>query len=239
MREAIMKEQVKTHRARNIHFMTKEQVCRHIRDIGIVPSIRVGSAEDAFFAADAIISGGIPIMQITMTVPGALDVISALRQRHPDVVVGAGTVLSIAAARQCLDAGAMFISSTGFDAEIVEAAKKEKVAAIPGALTPTEVMAAVKASADMIKIFPCAQVGGAPYIRALRAPFPHVPFIASGGVHQQTVVQFIEAGASALGIGEDLIPREAVRSRRADWIRELAHRFRGMVHGARGGKVPR
>ncbi len=219
--------------------MNKDDVCNRIREIGIVPAIRVTSADDAFFVADTIIGGGIPILEVTMTVPGALDVVAGLRQRHPDAVVGSGTVLDSATARSCLDAGAMFITSTGFDQEIVEAAHKGKIAAIPGALTPSEVMAALRAGADMIKIFPCAAVGGAPYIRALRAPFPHVPFIASGGVHQQTAAHFIEAGAAALGIGEDLIPHEAVQSRRSDWIRELAHRFVGMVQRARSAKAPR
>lgn len=219
--------------------MTKEEICRRIQEIGIVPAIRVTSADDAFFVADTIVSGGIPILEVTMTVPGALDVVAGLRQRHPDVIVGAGTVLDAMTARRCLDAGAMFITSTGFVDAIVDAARNENVAAIPGALTPTEVMAALSAGADMIKIFPCAAVGGAAYIKALRAPFPHTQFIAAGGVHQQTAMQFIEAGAAALGIGEDLIPHEAIQSRRPDWIRELAHRFLGMVQRARTEKAPR
>jgi 2-dehydro-3-deoxyphosphogluconate aldolase/(4S)-4-hydroxy-2-oxoglutarate aldolase len=219
--------------------MTREEVCRRIQEIGIVPAIRVTSAEDAFFAAETIISGGIPIIELTMTVPGALDIVADLRRRHPDIIVGAGTVLDAATARKCLDAGAMFITSPGLDAEIVEVTRKQDVASIPGALTPTEIMAAVRAGADMIKIFPCAHVGGAAYLKALRAPFPDIPFIASGGVHQNTAVHFIEAGASALGIREDLIPDEAIQSRRPDWIRELAHRFLGMVQRARSAKAPR
>jgi 2-dehydro-3-deoxyphosphogluconate aldolase / (4S)-4-hydroxy-2-oxoglutarate aldolase len=219
--------------------MTKEEVCRQIQAIGIVPAIRVTSTDDAVFAADTIISGGIPVVEVTMTVPGALDVVSGLRQRHPDVIVGSGTVLDAATAARCVAAGAMFITSPGFDASIIDVAKKEMVAAIPGALTPTEIMAALSAGADMIKVYPCGQVGGAGYIRALRGPFPHAPLIASGGVHQQTAVHFIEAGADALGIGEDLIPHEAIQSRRPDWIRELAHRFIGMVQRARNEKAPR
>lgn len=219
--------------------MTSEEVCRQIRSIGIVPAIRAGSSDDAYFVADTIVGGGIPVMEVTMSVPGALDVVSGVRRRHPDAIVGAGRVLDVETARQCLDAGAMFITSTGFDAGIVETTKKARVAAIPGALTPTEVMGALKAGADMIKIFPCARVGGAAYIRALRAPFPRVPFIASGGVRQQTATEFIEAGAAALGIGEDLIPPAAVLSRRADWIQELAHRFLAMVRRARHEEDPR
>jgi 2-dehydro-3-deoxyphosphogluconate aldolase/(4S)-4-hydroxy-2-oxoglutarate aldolase len=217
--------------------MTREDVCRKIREIGIVPAIRVGSADDAFFAAETVISGGIPIVEITMTVPGALEIVAGLRQRHPDAVVGAGTVLDASVARQCLEAGAMFITSPGFDKGIVDAAKEARVAAMPGALTPTEVMAALRAGADMIKIYPCSQVGGASYIKALRAPFPHVPLIASGGVNQQTAMNFIEAGASALGIREDLIPHAAILSRKADWIHELTHRFLAMVQRARAPKV--
>jgi 2-dehydro-3-deoxyphosphogluconate aldolase/(4S)-4-hydroxy-2-oxoglutarate aldolase len=213
--------------------MTKEEVCRQITKVGIVPAIRVASEDDAFFAAETVIGSGIPIVEITMTVPGALEIVAGLRKRHPDAVVGAGTVLDASVASDCLDAGAMFITSPGFDQGIVATAKAGNVAAIPGALTPTEVMAAVKAGADMVKIYPCSQVGGAPYIHALRAPFPQVPLIASGGVNQQTASHFIEAGASALGIREDLIPHAAIVSRKADWIQELAHRFLGMVQRAR------
>ncbi|HEY4085557.1 MAG TPA: bifunctional 4-hydroxy-2-oxoglutarate aldolase/2-dehydro-3-deoxy-phosphogluconate aldolase [Bryobacteraceae bacterium] len=217
--------------------MTRDEVCHRIREVGIVPAIRVTSKEDAFFAADTVIGGGIPIVEVTMTVPDALEVVTELRARHPDAIIGAGTVLDISAANRCLDAGAMFVTSTGFDCAIVEVARRAQVAAIPGALTPSEIMAAIRAGADMIKLFPCAQVGGAAYVRALHGPFPQVSFIASGGVHQQTALDFIEAGAAALGIGEDLIPHEAVRSRRADWIQELAHRFLHMVQRARGGLV--
>lgn len=216
--------------------MTREEVCRKIEEIGIVPAIRVASEDDAFFAAETIISGGIPIVEITMTVPGALDIVAGLRKRHPAAVIGAGTVLDAASARQCLDSGALFITSPGYDKGIVEAAKEGKVAAIPGALTPTEVMSALRAGADMVKIYPCSQVGGPAYIKALRAPFPHVPFIASGGVNQQTAAHFIEAGAAALGIREDLIPHGAIVSRKADWILELTHRFLGMVQRARTGR---
>jgi 2-dehydro-3-deoxyphosphogluconate aldolase/(4S)-4-hydroxy-2-oxoglutarate aldolase len=217
--------------------MTKDEICNRIREVGIVPAIRVTSREDAFFAAETVIGGGIPIVEVTMTVPDATEVVTELRFRHPDAIIGAGTVLDISAANRCLDAGAMFVTSTGFDCAIVEVARRAEVAAIPGALTPSEIMAAIRAGADMIKLFPCAQVGGAAYLRALRGPFPQVQFIASGGVHQQTATELIEAGAAALGIGEDLIPHEAVRSRRVDWIQELAHRFLHMVQRARGGWV--
>lgn len=218
--------------------MTRDEVCRRIREVGIVPAIRVTSPEDAFFAAETVITGGIPIVEVTMTIQDAPEIITLLRGRHPEAIIGAGTVLDISAANRCLDAGAMFVTSTGFDGAIVELTRHSGVAVIPGALTPSEIMAAMRSGADMVKLFPCAQVGGAAYLRALRAPFPHVAFIAAGGVHQQNAMEFIEAGATALGIGEDLIPREAVESRRADWIQELAHRFLGMVQRARGTAHP-
>jgi 2-dehydro-3-deoxyphosphogluconate aldolase/(4S)-4-hydroxy-2-oxoglutarate aldolase len=217
--------------------MTREEVCQNIKTIGIVPAIRVSSADDAYFAAETVIASGIPIVEITMTVPGALDIVAGLRRRHPEAVVGAGTVLNVAAARRCLDAGAMFITSPGFDRGIVDAAGEARIASMPGALTPTEIMGAVNAGADMVKIYPCSQVGGAAYIKALRAPFPQVPFIASGGVNQQTAVHFIEAGASALGIREDLMPHAAIVARKADWIRELVHRFLAMVQRTRAQRA--
>jgi 2-dehydro-3-deoxyphosphogluconate aldolase/(4S)-4-hydroxy-2-oxoglutarate aldolase len=213
--------------------MTRDEVCRKIREIGIVPAIRVLTTDDAYFAAETVISGGIPIVEVTMTVPRALEIVAGLRQRHPEAVVGAGTVLDTVIARQCLDAGAMFITSPGLDTGIVEVTREAGIAAIPGALTPTEVMAALRAGADMVKIYPCAQLGGPAYIRALRAPFPEAAFIASGGVNQQTAANFVEAGACALGIREELIPNGAIASRKADWIHELTHRFLGMVQRAR------
>ncbi len=166
--------------------MTKEEICARIKEIGILPGIRVPSADDALFAARQMFDSGIHIVELTMTVPGALKVISELSRSAPQSLVGAGTVLDLETARACLDAGAAFITSPGFDPEIVEFTVRNNIASIPGALTPSEIMMACKTGADLIKIFPCAQVGGPDYIRALRGPFPTAPFIASGGVNQQT-----------------------------------------------------
>jgi 2-dehydro-3-deoxyphosphogluconate aldolase / (4S)-4-hydroxy-2-oxoglutarate aldolase len=213
--------------------MRKEEVCARIKEIGILPAIRVPSAEDALFAAGEMLRCGIPVVELTMTVPGAIGVITELARTHPQLTVGAGTVLDIETARACVDAGAAFVTSPGADMRIVEFAVKHNVAAIPGALTPTEVMMAHNAGADLVKIFPCAAVGGPSYIKALRAPFPHVPFIASGGVDQATAVGFIRAGAVALGIRGELIPPEAIQRRDHNWIGELAGRFIGFVHRAR------
>jgi len=216
--------------------MTRQEVRARIEEIGIIPAIRVSTAEDALFAADAISGGGIPIVELTMTVPGAIDVISALVRSSPGVIVGAGTVWDTETARRCLDAGAQFLTSTGLDLGVVEFAVKGNVAVFPGALTPTEVMSAWKAGADFVKIFPCSQMGGVSYIRTLKAPFPQVPLIASGGVNQQTAAEFIVAGAVALGIGGELIPRKAIQLRQPHRIHELAHRFLGMVQEARAQK---
>ena len=213
--------------------MTKDDVRARIQEIGIIPAVRCSSAEDALFAAEAVSSAGIPIVEVTMTVPGALTVMSELKRQSPKMIVGAGTVFDVEAAHRCLDAGAAFLTTPGLDLEIVDFALKRGVAVIPGALTPSEVMQAWKAGSDFVKVFPCAQVGGASYIRALRGPFPHVPLIASGGVNQQTVADFIRAGAVAVGIGRDLIQPRAIRDRERNWIRELAHRYVQMVKQAR------
>jgi 2-dehydro-3-deoxyphosphogluconate aldolase / (4S)-4-hydroxy-2-oxoglutarate aldolase len=219
--------------------MTKETVRRHIIEIGIIPSIRTASADDARFAAEVVAHAGIPIVEITMTVPGALEVVNELARSLPDFVVGAGTIFDVKTARSCVDAGARFVTSPGLDLEIVEFARKEGILAIPGALTPTEVTVAWRASADFIKVFPCAQLGGASYIHALRAPFPDVLFVAAGGVNQQTAAEFITAGASAIGVGTELIPKKAVQQRDQHWITELARRFLHIIRQARGQEAIR
>jgi 2-dehydro-3-deoxyphosphogluconate aldolase / (4S)-4-hydroxy-2-oxoglutarate aldolase len=212
--------------------MEKQKVRTSIEEIGIIPALRLSSAADARFAAEVVAEAGIPIVEITMTVPGALEVISDLAHTS-HLIVGAGTIFDVETARRCLNAGASFLTSTGLDLETVEFAVKEDVVVLPGALTPTEVMMAWKAGPDFVKIFPCSQVGGAGYIKALKKPFPHVPMIAAGGVNQQTAYDFIRAGATAIGVGKDLIPLEAIQRRQSHRIHELAHRFLAMVKAAR------
>jgi len=213
--------------------MRKEDVRARLEEIGIIPIIRVSSAEDARFAAEAVASGGIPIVEMAMTVPGACEVISQLVRSAPEMIVGAGSVLSAEMARLCVDAGAEFLTSEGFDQELVEFAVKQGVVVFPGALTPTEIITAWKAAADFVKVFPCAEIGGDTYIRALKAALPQVPLIAAGGVTQLTAANLILAGAAALGVGRELIPKEAIQQRRAGWVRELARRFLGLVRSAR------
>jgi 2-dehydro-3-deoxyphosphogluconate aldolase/(4S)-4-hydroxy-2-oxoglutarate aldolase len=205
--------------------VTKQEVRARIEELAIVPAVRAANTEDALFAAEAVSRGGLPIVELTMTVPNATELIAHLIQKHPHMVVGAGTVLDLETARACLAAGANFITSPGLDLDIVEFAAQAGVIVMPGVLTPSEIIAAVKAGADFVKIFPCSQVGGVDYLRALKGPFPHVSFIASGGVNQQTAGKYLAAGASAVGIGTELVPPRAIAVREADWIEELARRY--------------
>jgi len=213
--------------------MTKEEVRDRIEQIGIVPSVRLYSYDDALFAAAAVCDAGIPIVEVTMTVPGAIELISELVRTQPNLIVGAGTVLDKDTASLCLRAGVKFLTSTGLDLEIVELALKENVLIFPGVLTPTEVHAAHKAGCEIVKVFPCAQMGGPGYVRALKAPFPKLHMIASGGVTQTNAAEYILAGAVALGVGGDLIPRKAIKMREAHWIRELGRRFTNIVKESR------
>src|ERR1700726_1610469 len=180
--------------------MDKQQVRDRIMEIGVVPVVRASSPGEARIAAEAVCQGGIPIVEITMTVPGALDVIHELARNNPsEVLVGAGTVLNAQVARRCLDAGAEFLVSPGLNIGTVEFALREGTLIMAGALTPTEVIAAWEAGADFVKIFPCGQVGGAKYIKALKGPFPQVQLVPTGGVNLTNAAEFIEEGVTALG----------------------------------------
>lgn len=216
--------------------MTRDQAKAIIEDVGIIPGVRAGSAEDALYAAETAFNAGIPLAEITMTVPGAVGVIHNLAQRFPDMVVGAGTVLDAETAQACVNAGARFLTSTGLVPEIIEIALANRILAIPGALTPSEVISAWKSGADYVKIFPAAPMGGDQYIRSLKLPLPQISLIAAGGVNQVTVSDFIRAGATAVGIGSELLPKDAVRRRQDDRIHELARRFIGFVKDARDGR---
>lgn len=213
--------------------LSKDQVCAKIREVGILPAIRAHSAEDALFAAEELIECGITVIELTMTVPNAIEVIAELIKTAPSLTVGAGTVLDVITARDCVQAGAAFITSPGFNAAITEYAIREGVCSIPGVLTPGEVMAAIDTGADMIKIFPCSAVGGPAYVKALAAPFPHTSFMASGGVDQVNAAGFIRAGAVALGVGSELIPPTAIQLHDRNWIHELAGRFLSIVQRTR------
>jgi len=213
--------------------MTKDEVCSRIREVAIIPAIRVSSGDDAHFAAEAVTRGGIPIVEITMTVPGALELMAHLIRSDPKLIVGAGTVLDTDVARLCVDAGVSFVTAPSLSPAIVEFAAKQNVTVLPGALTPTEVVTAWNAGADFVKVFPCGPVGGDRYIKALHASLPQIPLIAAGGVNQQTAADFILSGATAIGVGAELIPNEAIQRRQSRRIHELARRFAKLVKDAR------
>jgi 2-dehydro-3-deoxyphosphogluconate aldolase / (4S)-4-hydroxy-2-oxoglutarate aldolase len=213
--------------------MKRAEVRDIIREIGIIPAIRVSSAEEAHFACDVVARSGIPIVEVTMTVPEAVELIAHLVQHHQTILVGAGSVLNAEIASKCFDAGAHFLTSPGLNLKVVEFAAKKEIVVLPGALTPTEVMEAWDAGSDFVKVFPCVDIGGARYIRALKTSLPQIPLIAAGGVTQQTATSFLLAGATAIGVGTELIPADAIANRESDRIRELSHRFLGYVKDAR------
>jgi 2-dehydro-3-deoxyphosphogluconate aldolase/(4S)-4-hydroxy-2-oxoglutarate aldolase len=216
--------------------LRKSDVRKRIEEFGIVPSIRpaTGSApqDEARFAAETLSSGGIPIAEVSMTAPGLIDVISSVAKNLPEMIIGAD-LIDVETARRCVDAGAKFLTTPGLVLDVVEFAAEHDIVVFPGVLTPSEVITASNAGADFVKVFPCSQVGGPAFIKALHAPLPHIPLIASGGVNDQTVSSFILAGATAVGIGTELVPQEAMRVRREAQIRELARRFLGKVREAR------
>jgi 2-dehydro-3-deoxyphosphogluconate aldolase/(4S)-4-hydroxy-2-oxoglutarate aldolase len=213
--------------------MYSKEVSKRINEIGIVPCARVNNPDHVRFAAEALCEAGIPVLEVPLTVPQAPEVIEELALRFPDMIVGAGTVLDGAAAQRCIDAGACYITSPGLVPGVVACARRADVCVFPGAITPSEVIAAWQAGADFVKIFPAATAGGPNYIRALEVPLPQIPLIVTGGVNQLTAFDYILAGARAIGVGGELLPKEALQHRQADRIHELARRFLIMVKEAR------
>jgi 2-dehydro-3-deoxyphosphogluconate aldolase / (4S)-4-hydroxy-2-oxoglutarate aldolase len=214
--------------------MNRVEVCRSVEEVGIVPVIRANSPELAQRAAEAVLAGGVSVFEITMTVPGAIKLISSLAERFRGrALVGAGTVLTADEARACIDAGACFIVSPGLDLPTVELSLARDTAIMPGALTPTEVITAWKAGADMVKIFPCSAMGGAKYLRALKAPLPAVKLLPTGGVSLATAHEYIEAGASALGVGAELVDLEALKADQDHVLTERARQLITIVAEAR------
>ena len=212
----------------------KSAVIEKIRGTGIIPVVRAQSADEAMKAIDAIREGGISILEITMTVPGAVGVIEEVSQRYGDeAVVGAGTVLDGETARACILAGARFVVSPSLNLETIEVCRRYGIAVMPGALTPTEVVQAWSAGADFVKVFPAGAVGGASYIKSLKAPLPQIELVPTGGVSLKTAADFIKAGASALGVGADLVDVKAIREGQQGVITERAREFVRIVAEAR------
>lgn len=215
--------------------MTKLEVRRRIIETGIVPVVRAASAEQALRAAEGVLAGGLAIVEVTMTVPGALGVIERLtRALGGSLLIGAGTVLDAAMAQNCLDAGARFLVSPGLDLATIATAQRAGVLMMAGALTPTEVIAAWKAGSDFVKIFPCGSVGGATYLKALKGPLPQVEMVPTGGVNLATAADYIRAGAAALGVGGELISAAALASGDFAPITAAARQFVALVREARG-----
>jgi 2-dehydro-3-deoxyphosphogluconate aldolase/(4S)-4-hydroxy-2-oxoglutarate aldolase len=214
--------------------MEKVWVLRRIEEVGIVPVVRASSSAEAVAVADVIREGGIPILEITMTVPGAIAVIAELSKRYGDeVLVGAGTVLDPETARSCIAAGAQFIVSPALNIQTIELCKLQRIAVFPGALTPTEVVTAWDAGADAVKVFPCSAMGGASYLRSLKAPLPEVKLIPTGGVSLTTAKDFIAAGAWAIGVGADLVNTKAIKSGDRESVVAAARSYVAAVREAR------
>lgn len=214
--------------------MTVDEVIRRIEEIGIVPVIRAATVEEATRAVEAICAGGIPVVEITMTVPNAISAIGEVAQQYGNnVLVGAGTVITAAQAESCLRAGAEFLVSPGLSPAVLAVARAAGKLAIPGALTPTELMNAQEHGARLVKIFPCGNVGGAKYLRSLKAPFPSAALIPTGGVNTANAAEFIAAGAFALGVGADLVDAAALRAGNLEKITSAARELVQAVTSAR------
>jgi 2-dehydro-3-deoxyphosphogluconate aldolase/(4S)-4-hydroxy-2-oxoglutarate aldolase len=214
--------------------LNKTQVRTRIEQVAIIPVIRASSQREAHLAAEAVCQGGIPIVEITMTCPGAIEIIRELaKTASSELLVGAGTVLNPEDARRCIDAGAEFLVTPGFNRATVELAARESKLIMSGALTPTEIVEAWTAGSDFVKVFPCGQVGGAKYIKAIKGPLPQIPLVPTGGVNLATAADFIEAGAAALGIGGELVQAEALKSNKPELIVETARKFLEIVSTAR------
>lgn len=217
-----------------IGYVTKTEILQRVRDIRIVPIIRANSSDAAIRCVEAIVEGGIPCAEITMTVPGAIRGLEQTAARFgSDVLLGAGTVLDPETARACILAGAEFLVTPALNLKTIEMAHRYSKPIFPGALTPTEVVTAWDAGADAIKVFPANALGGPKYIKALRGPLPHIEFVPTGGVNLDTVCEFLQAGCCAVGVGSDLIDQKTISEARFDLFAERARRFRAKIDACR------
>ena len=212
--------------------MSKNIVIDRITSGGVIPVIRASSKEEALAVIEPIVAGGITTLEITMTVPDAVSLIADLSLRE-DVMVGAGSVLDPETARECIQAGAEFIVSPATNFDTILYCNESEIVVMPGALTPTEIVNAWEAGADFVKVFPADSLGGAKYLRSLKAPLPHIKLIPTGGVNQETAAEFIRAGAEAIGVGSDLVDLDAVREGRAGDVTAAAKKYLEIVVEAR------
>jgi 2-dehydro-3-deoxyphosphogluconate aldolase/(4S)-4-hydroxy-2-oxoglutarate aldolase len=215
--------------------MEKQQVLNRMISEGLIPVIRVTSAQEAMDVADAVKAGGVTLIEITMSVPGAIDTIKELTQRYKDeIIMGAGTILDPETGRAALLAGAQFIVTPTLNLDVIQLAHRYSAVVVPGAMTPTEILTAWNAGADMVKVFPAAQLGGPEYIKALRGPLPQVLLAPTGGVNLQNAGAFIKAGATALGAGGELVDKKAVKEKKFHIITENTKAFLKAIKEARG-----
>lgn len=214
--------------------MQKVEVLNALREIGLVPVLRAESEAQALALADAIAAGGVTVLEVTMTVPGAIRVMRRLAEERPDILIGAGTVLDPETARMCILEGAQFVVSPALNVRTIEMCHRYGVAVLPGALTPTEIVTAWEAGADVVKIFPASALGGAKYLKSVKAPLPQVEMIPTGGVSQSTAAEFLEAGAFALGVGADLVNLKAILEGHPEIITESARKYLTIVRKFRG-----
>ncbi len=220
--------------ASGVDLVEKSKVIQKIKAVGVIPVVRASSEEEAIQVVEAIKAGGLPILEITMTVPHAVQLIETLAGRYgKEAIVGAGTVLDAKAARACRSAGAQFIVSPALNLETIRLCQEEGVAVIPGALTPTEIVQAWNAGADLVKVFPASAMGGASYIKSLKGPLPQIELVPTGGVTLATAASFIAAGAAALGVGADLVDLKAIRSGQPEKVTESARAYVEAVRKAR------
>jgi 2-dehydro-3-deoxyphosphogluconate aldolase/(4S)-4-hydroxy-2-oxoglutarate aldolase len=218
--------------------MQKAEVLKSLRKIGLVPVLRAESAAQALALADAIAAGGVNVLEVTMTVPGAIQVMRKLTEARPDILIGAGTVLDAETARMCILEGAKFVVSPALNLKTIELCHRYSVPVLPGALTPTEIVTAWEAGADVIKIFPASALGGAKYLKSVKAPLPQVEMIPTGGVSLASAAEFLEAGAFALGVGADLVNLKAIAERRPETITENAAKYLAIVRKFQESQAP-
>jgi 2-dehydro-3-deoxyphosphogluconate aldolase/(4S)-4-hydroxy-2-oxoglutarate aldolase len=209
--------------------MTKAEVLAEIKKIGLVPVLRAESEEQAMQLAGAIADGGVTCLEVTMTVPAAVRVIARLTKERPEILLGAGTVLDAETAHACIEEGAQFVVSPAFNLKTVEYCRKQSIAVLPGALTPTEILTAWEAGADVVKVFPASAMGGAKYLKSIKAPLPQIELIPTGGVSLMTAHEFLEAGAFALGVGADLVDTKAIAAGHGWKITENARHYLEIV----------
>jgi 2-dehydro-3-deoxyphosphogluconate aldolase/(4S)-4-hydroxy-2-oxoglutarate aldolase len=209
--------------------MEKAAVLKRLKETGLVPVLRAASVEKAIALAEAVAAGGVDVLEVTMTVPGAVEVIARLVRERPEILVGAGTVLDPETAERCIGAGAQFVVSPALNLKTIALCRRLSIAVLPGALTPTEIVTAWEAGADVVKVFPAGAMGGAKYLVSLKGPLPQIEMIPTGGVSLASAMEFLEAGAFALGVGSDLVDAKAMAAGKPEVVTETARKYMAVV----------